>query len=508
MPRTRLIAIALIALIAAINLYSLEPYPMPHADEAIYAEIGYGFYERGTFSTDLYGAQYGLDYNHINSGRIYHLLEGAALRLHRSLLIARLISYLGWLVGILGCYLAGRSLYDDERVGLVSAVAFATSMRALFSSHFARPEIWVAAWAAISLWLMAITLQRPTPVRLLALGFIAVPGLAFHPMGIWFAGAVGLIMLVELTRTRQWRNLALFLLASLIATAIFALLHLLPDPARTLRYLSDSSWFYGDRTPLSGTFATRLANLGDFFSSAYLLQLNYTVIPFTLYFIAATITLLITRRRPDRLLLAFTFASLIAFVIGLQYRSRYYGVLWDSPMALIIGAALTYLTDHFKPRLPNWKLVTGNWQLLSILPLVIVAAGIWGYLSLKFHPRDFNSYQAALHDHIPPNTRVLADTALWWTFGERNDFVSDWQFYDWVNSDQATMGEVITRYTIEYIVDDQTTVADDSGTPQTEALTAYLAASCEVVATIEDRWFGRGGQIGQGVPTVIYHCTP
>jgi 4-amino-4-deoxy-L-arabinose transferase-like glycosyltransferase len=500
--------LAVLALLLVVNVASLAQYPMPHCDEASHSNISTNFFKEGRFSRDFLGPLKAFGQNVAVQGRLYHIGKGALLAvLGTTNAAARLFSTLGWVAATGLIYLVGRRLFG-EAAGRLSAVVFAASLNVFFASHIAREEIWVAAAVAGMLYTYLVVRERPTRLRYALLGLLMAYALDIHPNSVWFSLPLALLVLIENARSAEGRvRVAWFGLAGVLGIATLVPAHLLPDPAAALENVVGT---VNKHRLLDGGPAARLVGQINLMTGTYVRGLSRGVLPFTIYALTGIACALAYRERGDRLLLGLLGGSLVLFTFGMGHKNPYYGVLWDPFGALLIGAAAARLGRVVGERvsvLPE-KIAPA----LLIVPLVGFNLAAQAWLAYKFHPRDFEAYQAAVAAHVPPGEHVMGDTTLWYVFRDRNRFTSDWYLTQYMRvNERPTLTEeemalIMGDLAVDFVVYDGSVSASNVHDATAVVLEAHLQATCVPVGRVEDRWFGAYGQEGRGQPTVIYDC--
>lgn len=495
-------------MLALINLSSLGAYPAPHCDETNHLAVSYNFFHEGRFVLHTMDDVGGFSQNFSSQGRLYQVAKGLLLELLGYTVTAgRAFSFLGWLLAIALTYLAGRSLYD-ERTGLAAAVALAASNNAFYASHVGREEIWIAAAAAGMLAATAALRRAPSRGRFAATGLLMVAAADIHPNALWFALPIGLLLVVENVRSAEGRiRLAWMAGAGLLSGALVAAAHLLPDPAAALAHLRFASQYNG---LLNDSIGRRLAEQAALMWDTYVVGLNGSVAVLTTFALAGLAVALARRAAGDRLLLLCWGGSLLAFALLLGYKSAFYGRLWEPFLALAAGTGIVTAARWIAARRPRLRpdLAAG----LLLAPLVVAGAGSQAWLGVKFHERDTQAYYDEIAALVPPGEPVMGDASLWPLFNGRNPFTADEVILrcEIAGTCRAITGEEIARLLDElgpeYVVADGTLGCDNQVTPASQAWLAALDATCTPVGSFDNRWFGAGGQTGQGGATQVYAC--
>lgn len=147
---------------------SLTAYPLPGCDEATCAGSAVSLMQDGRVALQSWGIGEPVerDLNALLFGRTY--AAGLALLFTvfgRSLFVARLFSLLGWLCACSLMYRLAHRVLDQPTIALLAILIFATSVKAVYVAHFARPESWLAA----AILLMLKGEHQPMLLKVLAM---------------------------------------------------------------------------------------------------------------------------------------------------------------------------------------------------------------------------------------------------------------------------------------------------------------------------------------------------
>jgi hypothetical protein len=348
---------------------------------------------------------------------------------------------------------------------------------------------------------------KPSPGRFALLGLLVALSLDIHPNAVWYALPLGLILVAENFRTAPGRvRILAFGGAGVVGAALVVLVHLFPDPAGAMEHLT----FASENNALwAGEIANRIVEGARFVWANAITDLNGAVIPLSVYAALGVGWMLARRDEADRLILALWGMSLVFFTLLMAHKSPFYGVLWAPLTALAAGAGISRAATAL-----NGRAGRSPAALSALVAAPLVAAGLAAqtWLAVRFAPRDFPAYQAAILEVVPPGATVVGDVTLWTAFHDRNPFTAD--FYletcrlDAVCSARLAGGyeAIISGLGADYVVADGSVGCAQQPTPAAGAWAEALESACTPVGRVSDRWFGAYGQNGQGQDTVIYDC--
>lgn len=117
----------------------------------------------------------------------------------------RLTSALFGILGIPMIYLVGKTIFDDKRIGVLSALVIALSMHHLRFSQEARYYPALFFFSALALYLFVLFLKRKSLVSLFLLPMVCTVNYMIHPTGLVFSGIILAWVPFSLIATHQGR---------------------------------------------------------------------------------------------------------------------------------------------------------------------------------------------------------------------------------------------------------------------------------------------------------------
>lgn len=497
------IAGLVILVIIAVNLYSLEQYPMPHCDEVIYANVSHNFYTQGRFSVSWVGSFRNWDQTHVPSGRLYHIGQGLLLFFGNNLANARLFSVIGWLAAALTLYFVGVRLYD-RTTAVLGALLLAVSLNTLYMSHIGRGESWVSfAIAAAILGALRIR-EHPSSASFFLFGILAgILGIGFHPYAVWVIGPVMIWLLWGQMRTSRGRVRLLWAFTgSLLGGGGMLSAQFLPNPGIAIAQLREMSTIL----PWTGNFFARLVGQWQFMQQAFVDNLNRAVLVFTIFALGSIGVALWKGTSSDRFLVGVLGISLLVFAFATAHKYNVSFPLWDPILALLIASAAvrtaSYLSTSVLQGHPG-RFSKTTLAVLLVAPLIIINLAAWAYLSIKFHPRDYQAYLARVQQSVPPGSTVMGDMTLGYAFDGRNRFVSD---YVITHFDRESILGTLSDEHIDYVIADGSAGCSTVVSPSDRQFTEVIADHCTEISSFTDPWVGAYGNDIQGRPTITYDC--
>lgn len=510
LPGPSLVDVALIALIAlflVVSLAGLSDYPMPFCDESILSSVSYSFVDRGRFGIDYIAGLSGLAENFVHGGRLFHAVQGATfLVFGSSLFVARLFSWAGMLAATAFVVLTGQKLFST-RTGLLAGLLFVANINVFFISHIARGEAWLtAAFIGVFFYYLVVR-DAPTLLRHAFLGVFAAFTIEIHPVGVWIAITIGIMLIIARFRSAEgrWWILAFGAGGALASLAILAL-HLLPDPALAIALVSPGGLIAEHDALWGGSLVGRVVAQFDYMVRHYVTGFNGVPAVFTVYGLAGIGYGLVRRNDGQLPVLAALGISLLLFTLGQEHKGMFYRILWDPFVALLIGAAVVDLGERL-PRLDRHA-----WALLLVGPLLAINFAAEAWLTVKFLPRDYRAYTTQVAERVPPDVTVIGEPILWYGLHERNAFVGDSVFYQYMlvngvdTMDRVEIRRLLADLRIDYAIADGSLACFDPDA-LAQRYNAVLDESCMATGTFQNPWFGVNGINGAGEPITVYDCT-
>ena len=509
-----------IAVVVLAHLASLDKYPPPSCDEAIYASNSDAWLNQGVFGMTILtaGDPFGRDQNMVHMGRSYAVGQALLFRLlGLDWKIARLYSFLGWSAAVFLTYVVGMRTFG-KWVGLAASVAFGTSIKAFLSSHTARPEMWTTTFLLVALFSYILMLDNPRnfPVALFA-GIMAVVPLDFHGNGLWFLIAYCTVALAQVgVARRDFISLAGYACGVLVAGAILIMVHLLPEPETSWHQLTTGYRALGN-LPMARGLVSNLFTLPLWLRKTFwtaggplaVLELGLAVF--------GVVAALRRRTQYDWMFVTVLLVSSFAFGILMRQRFIQYGVLW-SPLHYILGfAAVREWASRGKLPIPSrFRSIDLSIAMCTALVLLHVCGDLW--LSVRFRGGNYTEMLEDVASLVPVGSRVLADPIWWWSLRQDRVFLSDEyvvtaaaasRIKDGSSSDlHGVVQRLMDDLRPDYVLLDDAISCWDRAEENWEALSMYVDDNCAPAGRVEGPWVGTLGRNNSQLAqtTQAYYC--
>lgn len=491
-----LLLTALLTFVGA-HAFALTRYPVPSCDEAHYANVGLVFLETGRFGDDMLGKD-NLQANNLPwVGRLPAI--NLALLFHFfgvSLFVARLFSFVGFVVAALGVNWAETNAFG-RTTGRVGAVFFVLTWITFMHSHNGRPDIWIAAGGILSFACLLQTVRSAQAKWAALAGLLPVVTMDFHLNGAHFLVASGIILTFWAARRRAWRCWLAFVATVVGGLIVWYIGHYLINP-----FPSNFLAAYATRT-MGISSAQKILNLIDWWWRQYWVGTRYELLPQGAYFAVGVIALLIRRETAGRILVLYIALSALSFGLILQVQADYYRIVWMPLVALVAAAGVQTIAENIRRRWP----LNARWS--SLLPAALAAPllAIYllsdAYLLYKFRDVSYEGMISRFEAVIPAGSRVAAEATWWYGLGSKYEFLDNILFYEGTRRlGSQTMEEgligVLKKGQFDYVIYDGRIGCNRDPSPASLALDRVLPEQCSAILTIEDKWFGE---------QTVYRCS-
>ena len=396
----------LTTLIIALHLASLTVYPPVFIDEPWYANAAWNWRQTGiNFDTMHAGVldQFGYEWMRWPFiGNAPWLIAFAALGL--GLFQARLVSWVFGVILLGATFLVGRQKYGVI-TGALAALLLSLSQPFLQASHYARPDIMLAAFIMIAYGMALAAFHSDRRWLHFAAGLLWGLAIDIHPNALMFApGLAGLYAVTYGARVLRRAEAWLCAAGGLLGLAYYVVSHVLPSPSA---YLAVNRFMFGGSHGAPVQTLQPLGLLTSFLQEIGRYHFYENNLEFAL--IGASIAYLTIRRlKADRLLLVFVGATFACFVLFVGNKHDVYAILFYPFLMLMVAEALTSLL-----RAPaSTPLARG---FLAALLALLLVNGAQHFIRPVVRNRGYNYYAVTeqIRSVIPQGARVIG-LPNWW----------------------------------------------------------------------------------------------
>jgi 4-amino-4-deoxy-L-arabinose transferase-like glycosyltransferase len=502
------------ALLFLFTIPHLEDFPVPIDDEIWILSASHKLATEGVFGSDLFAGFYRADEVYLFNMPAHHVLLALVFKvLGTSIFIARFVSVLYGVAVLALVYVIGKRL-GGRQVALL-AVAFLLFLRLGLGVDTGLPLQESARsirydLAPVPFMLGAfVCLLNPTPRRVALAGGLLSLGTLFQFYAAFMLPVAVLYLLLEPGGWRpKFASVGILVVAAAAVAAPYGAYALanydefqgqvstldppvnLDDPGFYLENLEREKY----RFPFGWTdFETALKEKPS--STVSIL------IGLPLSLLAVAWAALKTRRREFRLLALSLLALplLLALIEPRKPLSYWVGVLpfLCLGLAVLVGWGLQQLggwrEDRALGRLYRLIVAAGAAAFL----VAVLAEGSWAQvrgMQVWDSNSDYMALRATLSRYVPPGSRVLGSTALWWALPETEYHSFSVLFYKTTprTADSlTTVGTYLDEIDVEYLVLNRTSLwyLQRLGERDERELDEYLKSS-ERIAEVEESSYG------------------
>ncbi len=409
----RLIVVGLLAGWIALNLLTLDRYPIAGCDEASRSQVAYNIIHTGRFGYDARLGLGGSAANIATNGRLAEIaIALTQLAFGPTLWASRLSSLIAGLVTALVLFKLGEAI-ANRRTGAVAALVYLLLWRTLYHTHFARPEAWTAAAAVVALWLLWRMIERPTFWNGALAGLAAALVVDFHFLGLSFAAAAGLIVVFVGVRSHRWPMVGAFAAGGALGLIYWLAAHLLPDPSAFMTQVFQVHAQHGATNFAGFSVLGSVVGLGRFYWGEFVGSNGYLDAFPALFFAIGIAGTVLRRDRGSRLTLGYYGLSTLVFTFIAPVKKWYNAMDWVPLLALMVGLALDSLPDLLVKLRTLSRISPQAIRVGLLAPLVVGLLAGDLYLLYKFRSANFYAYSEPLTSVVPPGETLVGPHQFW-----------------------------------------------------------------------------------------------
>lgn len=403
-----LLAISTI-LVAFFQLIFLTKYPPVFIDEPWFANVAWNWVTTGAPGDSMHANMAGLlgsiDWPNIGRVAVFPLkvvFEYLGLGLFQ----ARLVSWIFGVLAVLATLLVGRKAYSTV-TGALAALLLVLSAPFTQASHYARPDVILAAAIMLVFWLALFSFERERWWAHLLTGLVLGLAVDIHPNAAMFIPAlVSLYIVTYRSRMLRKRGAWLCAVGGFIGIAYYGLSHIASNPEAYFT-LSNLSFGGTHKLPLLTAlnpvrFARSLTNeIGryHFFENS----LDFVLIG------AGVIYLMIRRSLSDVRLLVFTSVAFTCFGLFVGNKHDIYAILFYPFFMLIVAGALVGLWSETT----SWRSAQRGFITALVMLLVVSHSIRLARPLMQNRGYDYYEVTESIKAALPSDARVMG-LPHWW----------------------------------------------------------------------------------------------
>ena len=383
------------------HLYTLTSYPPLFIDESWYANVAWNWLTRGeNFDSIQALARQGVPWPYL--GNLPWLASFAIAGL--GLFQARIVAWIFGLVLVIGVFLVGR-LSFGRIAGALAALFLVINPAYLQASHYARPDVMLAAFGMFGYLFMLSGFQKEARGSHLLAGLLLGLAVDIHLNALIFI--FGFLILYRYQYKKgllRSRGFWFFLLGGFLAFVYYIAVHVLPEPSAFFNFFRYSLGSEHQMPISSLNLVVLLRSLRAEIGRYHFFDNNLT---FAL--LGASAVYLIWRRKPaDQRLLVFTGAAFTGFVLLAGNKHDIYAILLYPFSLLVVAEGLVSLVRASRD-LPPVRAFASALILLSLVSGMIVMARP----ALDGRGYDYYAVTNKIRQEVPSGAKIMG-LPNWW----------------------------------------------------------------------------------------------
>ncbi|OGS27320.1 MAG: hypothetical protein A2297_07385 [Elusimicrobia bacterium RIFOXYB2_FULL_48_7] len=474
----------------AVNLFYLDKYPLIWWDDAHSTELSWSLIQYGDFSSRLCNPYFGFEKLHAVYGRFYTIANAAVIYiLGLGPFQARLFPFL---TGLLLLFLVFKVTkhYFDENTGVFASIFLSLSYLFILHSHLARPDITVAAFIMLAIYLFTLGLEKNSVPVLLLSGFVSGLAIDIHPPGVTAVfGLIGLALL-NVRKLKFKGSLALAAGAAL-GGVWWICWHILPD-SQTFFYQWKNYWLW-EKPPISeDNVFIMIRNEFNRYYTFFWEGRFHRNMALAAIFLVSILHALWKRSPGQKAVLSVISGMLFCFIFVVPSKTDFY-LIFIFPLFIIL------VSDSIKTFIGSRRIPVklAGIAMLSAAALLIAAED--AYILAKFRHADYYGFTAKLKKYIPDTKEpILGQPVYWFAFIKDRPYFTDYfGYYLYYDPKEGkikashTFAEVVKKNKIRYLIVDDGFFFWNRDNNHKDVF-PFIENNCTLAGTIEDKYFGPG----------------
>jgi len=383
------------------NLYSLSSFPPVFIDESWYANVAWNWLTEGVNVDSIHAlARQNVPWPYL--GILPWLISFAVAGL--GLVQARTVAWVFGLILIVGTFLVGRRSFG-RIVGALAALLVVINPAYLQASHYARPDIMLAAFGMFSYFLLISGFENERRWSHFFAGLLIGLSIDIHLNALIFILGFFILYLYQYKKgIFRSSGFWFFVLGGLLSLIYYASVHILPDASEFLNFYRYSLGSEHQMPVSSLNPMVLLRSFREEIGRYHFLENNLI---FAL--LGACVAYLAWRRKPaDQHILIFTGAAFMGFALFAGNKHDIYAILLLPFFLLIIAEGLVSLVKAGAGHTPTRAFSIALILLYLVIGLLSIARPI-------LESRGYDYY--AVTDRIQrvvPNGSIIMGLPNWW----------------------------------------------------------------------------------------------
>lgn len=390
---------------------------------------------------------------------------------------ARVPSILAGLTTVVVTFFLGMEI-GGPLVGAVAALLVATDNFLFLGARTVRPDVYTAAFAAISVLCLMVARRRQSWWLALLSGLSIGIAANFHVTVFGVIGSLGLLCLSD--SLRFWKNPRVWLVAlGIVAMVIPTLLWIRSDPT----HIAAAKQMYvarGESAGIVQKFALEKIRYKDFLGYGSQRLPLPVQIPLRIHIVAALLVaaLIVWRRNRHAFwtMMILILPTLLWWVYLVNKTVRYFALLAPMFAILLALAAEPYLRDQKR-------------RIAAAAVLLLIALSQFAgnaFFLFKARTAQYEAVAAGLQQLIPPSGTVFGAMTFWPALHDRTFFSPDRTPFAYAQSKSPELYVIMN----DRLMLHGSGFGDDNFKELREKLTVYTQQSCVRVGEVPNPFYG------------------
>ena len=412
----------LIGIFLLLQIPLIDTIPGIMVDEPWYANTAWNFSIGNGFTNTVPGAYGGDDLF------LFTFLLGVAFKLFgTSLLIARTVSVIGGVIGLIGFFQVLKLLkIRSKSIVFICGLLFIFSNVNYIIFRSVRPESWVVALVVWALYFLIKGSRTNKEVNYLFCGLLSSTVFLCHPHGALYILLFGIIVLLYCYNNKNFKTLTYYILGILPIAVIFFLYIFAVRQETLLEFFG--SWSSRIATEQESFIPSQISNLNTFFRT-YTLGLKRL---FIFIFEVGVLLYGLFFYKKNKYVYMLSIIGLTYFLFALVFLSpfstRHFG-------EILIFSFITFalLLDYNKNNIFKYKF-------LLIIGFIYLGNNLAGDLYVIWRYSDRTPYshiENSIDSIVPDNAKVLTLLNFWFPLKNNENYndYTRWKLTDYMGLD-------------------------------------------------------------------------
>jgi len=388
----------------------------------------------------------------------------------------RISSIMAGLGLVLASFLLGAELMGPA-AGALAALLAATDTFILVTSRTVRPEVYVACFATLAVWLFFRARRADSTFLTLLSGLFVGLAMNFHPNGIAIFASLGLLLLFEfririLRAPRFWA----FVAGGVLAMVPFVT-WVVSGPERMQAF--HQLWGRGSQMTAGMLINFEKARYSDFLGLGSTRVPLPVPLPVRIHIVAAIAIAAFLLWRSNRKLLGemlvLTMPSMLFWTVQVNPASRFFAILAPYIVVVLVAGAIEFGKSAARLRIAM--------AVLFVIALSQIAAN--AFFIWRARPADYRAVASGLRAIVPPGAKVYGALTFWLAF-----YDEPYLSYNRMPLDYALRHGAQYLITNDRVLMNGTGYGDNMFALLRDQIIAFTHSRCQLVGKVPNSFYG------------------